>query len=488
MIYLVGIGPGQGDFITQEAFEWLTRQPWIFTHSVPAPFIARISDKVQVRPLDDDAAAMTIDAAAEKVWMHSQSGTDVTLAVSGHPLIDDLVGKKICQRAKEQQVDIQVIEGMSYLEPCLSLLGIDSNPQIVCLDAAALEGCHAVPFQNTSKVLIGGILQVDQAAAIQKLLSASYPKDHAITLLKNVGCRNAALEVRELGDLSKEFDLNARVFFYIPPLQKGHAMEDFQEVVAHLRAPEGCPWDREQTHQSLRSNLIEETYEAVSAIDAHDMDGLKEELGDVLLQVVLHAQIASEMGEFTLGDVIQGISAKLIRRHPHVFGNADIKTASGVIQNWEKIKAAERAGDARKKDKGILDGIPNSLPALNQAQTIQERAARVGFDWREIEPVWDKVKEELSEVENAENDSDKAEELGDVLFALVNIIRWNKADAETLLRNTNQKFRNRFKIIEKHAAAAGKRVDELSFEEMDRLWEQAKASLNAQNHSPADEG
>ena len=276
-----------------------------------------------------------------------------------------------------------------------------------------------------------------------------------------------------LDGLDNPLDLNVDTWFYFPALEPENSFQEFQEIIAHLRAPDGCPWDKEQTHLSLRNNLMEEAYEALEAIDREDVDGMQEEFGDLLLQIVLHAQIASEAGEFRMEDVIAGISRKLIRRHPHVFGDTEVEGVKGVLQNWEKLKEKERA-DKGTIEKGLLDGVPVVLPSLTQAQELQNRAARVGFDWPTIEPVWDKVLEELEEVRQANSQEEAEKELGDLLFAVVNLIRWYKVDSESALRGTNQKFRRRFKHIEKSARKAGQDLQSMTLDEMDGYWNEAK--------------
>jgi tetrapyrrole methylase family protein/MazG family protein len=251
-------------------------------------------------------------------------------------------------------------------------------------------------------------------------------------------------------------------------------LESFQEVVARLRAPDGCPWDREQTHLSLRKYLLEETYEALQALDAQDPEALREELGDLMLQIVLHAQIAAEDGEFTLADILRGINQKIVRRHPHVFGEVKVTGVEGVLVNWQKLKDQERVENGVNAAKGMLDGVPAILPALSQAQELQDRAARVGFDWSDIDPVIAKVFEELEEVRVAATAEDRWAELGDLLFAVVNLVRWHKVDAESALRGTNSKFRRRFAYIEEQARAAGRSLSDMTLAEMDVWWEEAK--------------
>ncbi|NUM48535.1 MAG: nucleoside triphosphate pyrophosphohydrolase, partial [Anaerolineales bacterium] len=249
--------------------------------------------------------------------------------------------------------------------------------------------------------------------------------------------------------------------------------ESFQEVVARLRAPDGCPWDRKQTHHSLRPYLIEEAYEALDALDAEEPTKLAEEMGDLLFQIVIHAQIAAEEGEFTMADVVRGISTKLIRRHPHVFGDVKVDGVDGVLVNWEKLKAEERAAKGEGA-KSILDGVPIAFPALAQSAAYQQRAARVGFDWPDVEGVFAKIAEELEEIRTAPDAVSRAGEIGDLLFVITHLANWYGVNPEDALRETNARFRGRFAHIENSARAQGRDVAQLSVEEMNVLWEEAK--------------
>lgn len=249
-------------------------------------------------------------------------------------------------------------------------------------------------------------------------------------------------------------------------------LEELIDVVAKLRAPDGCPWDREQTHTSLRPNMLEEAYEAVDAIDENDMTHLREELGDVLLQVLLHSQIASESNEFTLDDVAKELKEKLIHRHPHVFGTAKINNADDVLKTWDKLKSEEKT-----ERKSAMDGLSRSQAALISAQKISKRAVKTGFEWPNEESLYDCVMSEIEEFKEAEIEKDKnhmEEEMGDILFAIVNLARWNKIDAEQALLKANKKFEKRFRKMEDLAT---KPLNNYSFEEFDNLWKQAKKSL-----------
>lgn len=259
----------------------------------------------------------------------------------------------------------------------------------------------------------------------------------------------------------------------------GETFAAFVDTIAALRAPNGCPWDREQTHESIARNMIEEAYEAVDAIEQHDATPLREELGDVLLQVVLQSQIAADAGEFTVADVCRDVNAKMIRRHPHVFGEAAAGSAEDVLSIWDNVKLAEKsAADAQTEEpEGLLDSVPASFPALLQAYKISRKAVAAGFEWDTVEDVWAKVEEEIAEFKQACRSYDaqaKELEFGDVLFSLVNVARKEGIDAETALRATCRKFRERWAFMEGAAWGQGKRIEELDMDEMQQLWDQAK--------------
>ncbi len=244
------------------------------------------------------------------------------------------------------------------------------------------------------------------------------------------------------------------------------------DVVARLRAPDGCQWDREQTHETLRPNMLEEAYEAVDAIDSGDMKHLKEELGDVLLQVVLHSQIASEEGAFNIEDVAKELKEKLIHRHPHVFGDTKVSSTQDILDNWDKLKAEEKT-----HRKSAMDGISKAQSALMSAQKISKKAVKTGFEWPNEQSLYDCIFSEFKEFQEAEKENDKAhmeEEFGDILFATVNLARWNKIDAEQALLKANKKFMTRFRKMEELAT---KPLTEYSFEEYDKLWKTAKKQV-----------
>jgi len=308
----------------------------------------------------------------------------------------------------------------------------------------------------------------DPIAVLRRL----YPTDHAVGLFGEP-------EPTTVGALTGE-DL-ARPLYLAPvaPVANVASPWGMPAISDRLRAPDGCPWDREQTHESLRNHLLEEAYEVYDALEDGATPELAGELGDLLLQVVLHAQLAAEAGVFDMTDVWAAISTKIVRRHPHVFGEAEARTAGDVNRQWERIKAGERAAAADQAGadapKSALDGISRSLPALAASQEMQERAANLGYDWPSIDGVLDKVREEVGELVEAEDLAHRTEELGDLLFVLTNVGRKTGIEVEAALRSANDKFRRRFRHVERAAAARGVALRDCSFEELDAFWDAAKA-------------
>ena len=252
-------------------------------------------------------------------------------------------------------------------------------------------------------------------------------------------------------------------------MDKPNEFQTLVNLIDQLRSPDGCPWDRAQTHLSIRESLLEECYEVLEALDAGDNAELKTELGDLLLQVVFHARIAAENGDFTIGDVIEGIVSKLVRRHPHVFGDKEAGNAADVLRHWEDIKKTERP-----ENTSMLDGAPKAMPALAYSQEIQGRVARVGFDWSDDSGVLDKLVEEIAELKQADTAAEREEEFGDILFTMVNYGRRQGIDAESALRSAGRKFYNRFKAMENYCCEQGISFKELSFQQQNELWERIK--------------
>ena len=346
-------------------------------------------------------------------------------------------------------------------------LAFPAPSKLTLLEARTVSTAHVPPYPPDMPALLTGIDSRERALHLKTVLLTTYPAEHIVFVLSE-----GKKKEEPLTDFGEE-EFSEKSSLYVPALEEGTSFESFVEIVAHLRAPNGCPWDREQTHETLRKHLLEEAYEAIAAIDSGDFKAMREEFGDLLLQVVLQSQIANEEKQFNIHQAINGIYTKLVRRHPHVFGDLKLDGVQGVLANWEKLKEAERK-DQGQKEKGLLDGIPVALPALSQAQEYQDRAARVGFDWPEIEGVLDKIKEEIDEIKNAESDFELASEIGDLLFAMVNLARWKHIDAESALRGTNIRFKKRFGYVERGAKKQARDLSALSLEEMESLWQEAK--------------
>ena len=360
-----------------------------------------------------------------------------------------------------------------------------------CLQIVAAERLIATPIEASRPLLLvplATLRTADDGSRVEPLpgrhgpagrdplavLGRLYPADHPVG-------RFGLSDRTTIGDLTPETLAGP---LYVGPVAAELALGGpwaMPWISDRLRRPDGCPWDREQTHASLRKHLLEEAYEVYDALDAGATPDLAEELGDLLLQIVLHAQLAAEAGVFDLADVQAAIAAKIVRRHPHVFGDAEARTASDVNRQWERIKADERAAATEDGDgtdgvtKGALDGISPSLPALASSQEMQERAANVGYDWPSIVGVLDKVAEELEELRAAGTDAEWAEEFGDLLFVLVNVARRHGIESEAALRAANDKFRRRFRSVERQAADQGVALRDLDFEALDELWHTAKA-------------
>ena len=341
---------------------------------------------------------------------------------------------------------------------------IDSGVQV--FSAAALLEYHHPPLQTTLPTLVGSI--GSQGAELANLLSRFYPAYTQVHTLVTGNLVPVAHTLAQLTTQRKAYD-----WWLVPARSTDSSLPHLADLIAQLRAPDGCPWDRAQTHQSLRPYLLEEAHELLEALDSGDPGAVCDELGDVLLQILLHSQLGTEDGAFTILDVLEQLARKLIRRHPHVWGEAKLDTPDAVRHTWEQLKREERGDSASNQP--TLAGLPKSLPALLQAQRYQERAAKVGFDWENAGDVAAKVREEMEELLQATPGAEREAEFGDLLFALVNWARWlGIADVESALRATNQRFYLRFQFIENRLREAGSKLSKTTLAEMDALWDEAK--------------
>jgi len=475
-IVIVGLGPAGANSLTREAWDWLVQSKEIWARTRYHPVFSELPQDLIVNSFDSDLEYEFSDVSAEiakKIINIAQEQGAVTYAVPGSPFIAEETVRQIMKQLEGSNIPVRVIDGMSFLEPVCSALGIDPHPKLVLTDSLYLASLEIPFFPASVPVLISNLRPGLEANDLKLTLMNNYPDEYPVKLIHNAGLPDELVEEIPLYQIDQSLHTGLMSTLYVPARESGRAFEDFQQIIARLRAPDGCPWDREQTHLTLRPYLLQESYEVLEALDEENPEHLKEELGDLLLQIVLHTQIATEEQNFNMTDLLATISEKLIRRHPHVFQDIQVDSVENVLSNWEQIKAEERKSNGQER-KSMLDGIPNALPALTQADQIQQRAKRVGFDWKTIEPVIAKIHEELKELEEASSDADRQSEAGDLLFAVVNLVRWLEIDPEMALRETNSRFRKRFAYIEKRSAEQGKTVDQMSFEALDQLWEEAK--------------
>ena len=477
-ITIIGLGPGDPMLLSRQAWELLNSIPEIFLRTKMHASVSGFPADLRVHSFDHlYEEEITFEEVYEKIidsiLTLGRRETGVVYGVPGHPFIAEATSPEIARRADIEGIPFTLVEGLSFVESTYGLLGLDPFPHTCLMDGLELAIANHPPFPPSAPALIAQIHSPEIASNVKLTLMTIYPDNHHVKMVHGAGSVNASVETLELYKIDRNHNIGLQTALYVPALGSSSSFEGFQEVVAHLRAPDGCPWDREQTHLSLRPYLLEETYEVLAALDEEDHAALQEELGDLLLQIVLHAQIAGEYGEFSMVDVLQGIQEKLIRRHPHVFSDLEVKDQQTVLENWEKLKLAER-DDIDQEVNGVLKGVSSALPALVQAETFQQRVNRVGFDWPNIQGVFEKISEELLEVQQAETSDEYEDEIGDLLFAVVNLARWYKVDAESALRAANAKFRQRFEDLEAEVRSQGKDVAKLNLDELDRLWNTVK--------------
>lgn len=446
-ITIIGLGPGGPELLTRQAWETLNSISEIYVRTARHPAVGGLPADLQVHSFDNlyeesDSFEEVYSRIVERVLTLGSRSTGVVYGVPGHPFIAEATTPEIVREARRRKIPVKIVEGISFIEPTLTLLGIDPFPQTSLVDALVLGKLHYPPFPPSAPALIAQVHSRAVASEVKLTLMAVYPDDHPVQLIHGAGTDQAFVEPVELYKIDRARRTGLQSSLFVPPLEEAASFESFQEIVAHLRSPEGCPWDREQTHKSLRPFLIEEAFELVAALDAEDQNSMQEELGDLLLQIVLHVQIGSEIGEFTMADVLKGIHEKLVRRHPHVFGDLVLTDADRVVENWEKLKTAEREKGGEGAD--ALAGVSVALPALFQAQTYQDRAARAGFDFGSIEGLKEKIAAGLELLDSVDSPEKIELRLGDLLFSLVDLARRLDVDAESALRAVNTRFRERY--------------------------------------------
>jgi tetrapyrrole methylase family protein / MazG family protein len=410
-------------------------------------------------------------------------------AVPGHPLIAEASVQLILQMARERGLSTGIVSGLSFLEPVCEALQLDPfKAGMQLMDATELAALRpdeiAGKIVPTMPLLVAQVYNRRLASDVKLALGECYADEWPVRLVRAAG-NDGDEQVSEmpLYELDRNNFANHLSTLYVPPVEVMTALrlpETLRYITYRLRRePDGCPWDRQQTHQSLTHYVLEETYEVVEALEENNMEKLAEELGDLLLQVYLHAEIGRQESDFSIGDVFEHVSAKLIRRHPHVFGEVEVSSAGQVVQNWEAIKRQERAAaGTNMQQESVLDRVPRATPALMIAQEYQERAGKTGFDYKNVQDILTKLAEELHELQEASTPDQQFEEMGDVLFIVARIARELHIDAEEALRHATRKFKRRFQAMENMARAEGRDLTSYSSPEWRALWKRAKSSAD----------
>lgn len=476
-ITIIGLGPGDARFVTREAWGIVASAEKVFVRTVDHPVIPQLPDSVEVIGFDD---LYVVSADFEAVYtqiiatiLEMAQREPVIYAVPGHPYVGEATVSGIVMAAATLGIDVHIVAGLSFVEPVLTAVGYDGMNGLQLFDAIDIARFDHPPLNPDTPVLLGQVFSRFMAAELKLALMRIYTDEHPVYLVHAAGGAQEFVENIPLHAIDRSDRIRNLTCLYVPPLPRVSSLAGFAQTIAVLRGPDGCPWDREQTPQSMRAGFIEEVAEVIEALDAEDVDALRDELGDVLLHIVFQAQMAAEADEFTLAEVVAGIDAKIKRRHPHVWGDAVVNDIDDLVKSWEAIKAQENSSTALS----ALDNISGILPALARAQKIQQRVGKVGFDWPTIDGTWKKLDEEIAELQSAETPEQRHAELGDILFAVVNVARWLKIDAEIALRDSNERFATRFRTVERLAAERGSTLIQLDSAQLDSLWQEVKKLL-----------
>ncbi|MFJ7828468.1 nucleoside triphosphate pyrophosphohydrolase [Psychrobacillus sp. NPDC096623] len=398
----------------------------------------------------------------------------IMYAVPGHPLVAEQTVQLLIEAEKQGKIKIRIEGGQSFLDPIFGALRIDPIEGFQLLDGTSFTRDEV---RMNAHVLIGQVYDAFSASEVKLTLMEKYPDDYEVTIVTAAGSSAESLTKVPLFELDRVMKLDNLTTLYVPPIpEKENRLKEWQtlrQIVAELRGPNGCPWDKEQTHTTLKKYAVEEVYELLQAIDEEDDDHIVEELGDVLLQVFLHAQIGEDNGYFSIEDVLSSIADKMIRRHPHVFGNVKAESTEDVLRNWQQIKSEEN-GDSKDS---LLDGETRADSSLLTSYNYQKSVAKVGFDWPDVSGAWEKFEEELAEwkTELAEGTKEsQVDELGDVLFTIVNLARFYHLSPEQAMIQANKKFKRRFQFIEHSVKSDKGDFSHYTLEELDQFWKDAK--------------
>ncbi len=479
MIRVVGLGYADEALLPVEILQILKSGQPLWLRTEKHPVVSWMREKgIQFQTFDDHYEEQTdfasvYDQIVASLFQLAKKESTLIYAVPGHPMVAERTVKLLLEQSEQEGVKVEIVGGTSFLDGLFSRLRFDPIEGFSLLDGTNLNRQQLNPHVHQ---IIGQVYSRLVASDVKLTLMEVYPVDTPITIATSIGIPHLEkITTLPLHQLDHEEIFTDFTSLYIPPhrdpLDLPRRFETLVYLFERLRSPEGCPWDRKQTHKSLRPYLIEETYEFVDAVTDDDVEAMEDELGDVLLQVMLHAQIAKESESFDIYDVIENLANKMIRRHPHVFGDQQVDTAQKVVQNWEAIKSREKS---QQKRTSLLEGIPQGLPALTLAYKLQKKSATVGFDWERKEDLGAKMMEELLELFQAETKTEVTEEMGDLLFVVANLARVFEVEPESALRDACRKFRRRFEYIEKKAKEIGKNVQSVTVDQMNQWWNEAK--------------
>jgi len=439
-ITIVGLGPGDSSLLTAEAREVLENSTEIYLRTRHHPLASSLPGHLTIHSFDylyedEEEFSAVYQEIARRILELGRRPQGVIYAVPGHPVVGEESVRRILTLAKEEGLRVRLVVGLSFIDAILVSLGIDPLEGLQVVDATVLAARLHPNLDPDLPALVGQLYNRRVAGEVKLTLMNLYPAEHPVTLIHQAGTAEAKTEPLPLHELDHVKDIDHLTALHVPPRPNPSSVSTFHDIVARLRAPGGCPWDRQQTHQTLRPHLLEETYEVLEALDKEDDAALREELGDLLLQIILHTQIAAEDGAFTLAQVLETIIAKIIRRHPHVFANLEVADADEVLRNWEAIKRTEKPGEDKP-----LWGMPLSLPALTLAQRAQERGKREGLPSPNKEELLAEIGERLKRLETTRDQDGRAQELGQLLFALAHLGHQIGVDAESALRTATRRF------------------------------------------------
>lgn len=477
MITIVGLGSGSIDNLSLKAWRTIENTQTLYLRTKQHPCISELPDHLTCISFDELYESLDNRAEiVEHIVQVAKKQDDVVYAVPGDPWIDEPTVKPLLKMANDEGIEVNIIKGISFIDSMLAEIGVNVLDGIQIFDALTVASDYHPSINPEIPALLAQVHSQELASNLKLTLMNQYPDEFPVQLIYVDDSGDMVFEHLSLQEIDRSPYIDMLTALYLPALGKLTSFESFQNIIAQLRSPEGCPWDIKQTHQSLRPFLIEEAYEVLETIDDNDPDSLVGELGDLLLQIVLHTQIAIDDGEFYMSDIMREVNEKMIRRHPHVWGDVDVNgDPNKVVANWDDIKKTEK-GNKSNTRKSILDGVPKGAPALFVSHKYQHKAAKVGFDWDDVTGVQAKAEEEYNEILTAESDEERAKEIGDLMFVLVDWLRWlNVDDPESFMRGMNAKFYGRFTYVEKQATQNGKSLADYSLDEMDKWWNEAKS-------------